>query len=457
MKVANEFSTLDVGSNFVLPDNKRLPETQSKVIGTNWFKIVKALDRLPPKYHDNYQDWVKVLIALRSASPDLLPLAIEWSKRSPKYTPGCVEARWDTFRDRQNGITVGSLFHWAGMTQKQDDLGLLGIADAMEQDWSIDWWIPNMMAKGSPEIIGGPYKTLKTHVALDAAVSLASGTDFLGRWPCEKTNVMFFSGESAMPVLLNKARLMFNAKGASPENGTFQISNQVPRIDQPLDSLERLLSENETGVLFIDPTLKAMNGSDMGNAFSVYDKLAPITDLCQSLGTTLVLLHHASKSTAKEHSPLALGDLLWAGFAEWTRQTWLLSRRSAYRGNGLHELYLTSHNTANQGGLYYLDCDEGYPDPKTGEPGDYRDACWKVNVRNRHEVEQECDALALASEVEVIRSELGSRSFTKTDLKDTLGINTPKADKLLPLLLDEGVIELDGPTRERGTKYKVAK
>ncbi len=52
------------------------------------------------------------------------------------------------------------------------------------------------MIEAQPLIIGGAIKTLKTSLAL--SVSLATGTEFLGRCPVpERRRIAFFSGEGA--------------------------------------------------------------------------------------------------------------------------------------------------------------------------------------------------------------------------------------------------------------------
>ena len=55
----------------------------------------------------------------------------------------------------------------------------LDSATFAKQAYKPDWLIPNILINRQPAVIGGRPKTLKTSIALDMAISLASGKPFL--------------------------------------------------------------------------------------------------------------------------------------------------------------------------------------------------------------------------------------------------------------------------------------
>jgi predicted P-loop ATPase len=73
------------------------------------------LDRIPCSLSDDYDEWVKVGMALHSVGDDtLLHDWIQWSAGSGKFQAGECEHKWATFKPNAGGISLGTLYHLAG-------------------------------------------------------------------------------------------------------------------------------------------------------------------------------------------------------------------------------------------------------------------------------------------------------------------------------------------------------
>jgi CRISPR-associated protein Cmr3 len=72
------------------------------------------LSALNPCRADDYEDWLEVGMALHSVGDSLLSEWDNWSRQSCKYTPGCCEKKWKSFK--RQGVAMGTLAHKA----KQD-------------------------------------------------------------------------------------------------------------------------------------------------------------------------------------------------------------------------------------------------------------------------------------------------------------------------------------------------
>src|SRR5262245_33526559 len=76
------------------------------------------------------------------------------------------------------------------------------------------WLVEGLLTEKEPFVIGGPTKTLKTALAVELAVCLASGKPVFGRFPVpEPRRVMVMSSESGGATLQSRAKEVCAAKG----------------------------------------------------------------------------------------------------------------------------------------------------------------------------------------------------------------------------------------------------
>ena len=76
------------------------------------------LSRISTSLADDYDEWVKVGMALHSVGDDgLLQDWIHWSAASGKFEPGVCEAKWRSFNG-SGGVGLGTLFHLADPPQR---------------------------------------------------------------------------------------------------------------------------------------------------------------------------------------------------------------------------------------------------------------------------------------------------------------------------------------------------
>lgn len=78
----------------------------------------EALQRLRAGRADDYDDWLRVGMALAELGDMGFDLWDEWSQQSGKYKEGVTAAKWPTFKPGQ-GVTLASLHHWAEQDSPQ--------------------------------------------------------------------------------------------------------------------------------------------------------------------------------------------------------------------------------------------------------------------------------------------------------------------------------------------------
>jgi hypothetical protein len=259
-------------------------------------------------------------------------------------------------------------------------------------DYRPSWLVRHAFVAGQPLVLGGPQKALKTSLAIDLAVSLASGTPWLGYAKFavpRRFRVAMLSGESGPFTIQATARRICQARGIDPVSlgkylhWMFRLP-QLGREDQ-LEALRAGLVQDRIEVAVNDPLyLSLLSGSDARaeNLFETGPLLLRIAQVCESAGTTPALCHHTTKPSARKTDPLDLSDLAFSGIAEFARQWLLVNRRVPYEHDGKSALWLVVGGSVGHGGLYGVDVDEG----ELAE--DFTGRKWDVTVKTGAEARE---------------------------------------------------------------------
>lgn len=232
-------------------------------------------------------------------------------------------------------------------------------------DYCVDYIVEGILAKGQPCGLLGPQKALKTSLAIDLAVAIATGGFFLGKWRVNgRRRVLMMSGESGLATIQETAARVCDAAFKTlAEIDGLSFCDVLPRFGNSVDlaELSRLLKSQDVEVLFIDPLYLCIDvGGSEGSIYAMGAALRGVSELCQSLGVTLILAHHLKKSVVNPYQPGELSDASWAGIAEYCRQWLIINRRGPYEhGSGVHKLWLSVGGSAGHSGLWGVDVDEG--------------------------------------------------------------------------------------------------
>lgn len=243
----------------------------------------------------------------------------------------------------------------------------LEAADIPETEFLIDGIIPAR----DYGIISAPSKCLKTHFAVDMAISLATATPFLDRFEVPKAvNAGIISNESNASVIKGMVRRIAPLHGIKPSDIDLSFVSQTP-ISLPRDvaKVERFIDRKQLKFLAIDPTLKvfAECGEDNANAQKMYGHLKQVDQITARTGCTIALVNHNRKARngRRAFAKPEKSEITGAGFIEWMRFWVLLHQRRDWNSTtGEHALWMISEGSSGHGSEWAVNVSEGSFDGK---------------------------------------------------------------------------------------------
>jgi hypothetical protein len=337
-----------------------------------------------------------------------------------------------------------------------------------------EWLIKRCLIRGQIGILGGGKKSLKTTLAVDLVLSLATGRPFLNYFEVYRPlHVCLISGESGEYTLRDTAQRIARAKEIELSEANVLWDFKLPQMSRITDVAELVggLKAFAVDVLVIDPLyLSLLAGAtdvNAGNLYEIGPILANFTRACLAAGVTPIILHHFRK-TSQAGDELDLNALAFAGVAEFARQWLLIGRRKAYEpGSGLHLLTMVAGGSAGQSGSWSVDIDEGQlSDDFTGRKWDVKvatsgeSAKHEAAVKDQHHKEhedqkrRELDRQFLATMDSIAAND---EPATKNKVRTLLNWSGDKANGCVERLKLQGVIETYPVDVTSGNSTKTAR
>jgi RecA-family ATPase len=188
------------------------------------------------------------------------------------------------------------------MIAKSDQmLPVVRVAEIPHEDRPQRWLVEQLWGASSVGVIGGAPKCSKTWLGLDLALSVATGTACLGKYPVpEPGPVLVYLAEDALPVV--RERVAGMARHRDLELARVEIHvitaptlrlDREPHRGQLLETA-RLLRPR---LLLLDPLVR-LHGIDENHATEVAGLLAYFRSLQRQLDLSVILVHHARKNAA---------------------------------------------------------------------------------------------------------------------------------------------------------------
>jgi hypothetical protein len=170
--------------------------------------------------------------------------------------------------------------------------------------------IQGLWLREAAGINGGEPKSCKSFLALDVAVSVASGAPCMGHFPvADQGRALVYAAEDALPVVRERLAGICAARGVAFDASldVQVITAETLRIDLPQDRLRLhdTVAELRPKVLVLDPFVR-LHRADENAVAEVAPLLAYLRELQRRFATAVLLVHHARKGAAHVRAGQAL-------------------------------------------------------------------------------------------------------------------------------------------------------
>jgi hypothetical protein len=165
------------------------------------------------------------------------------------------------------------------------------------------WLVESLWTQQAVGFVAGHPKTNKSWLALDFAVSVASGTAVLDRFSVHDPGpVLIFPAEDAPTEVRDRMAGICRHRNVDFDTlDVWLIDSYALRLDSPADceALENIICERRPRLLILDPLIR-LHSADENSATEIARILSFLRGLQRQYATAVLLVHHARKCASSD-------------------------------------------------------------------------------------------------------------------------------------------------------------
>jgi len=205
------------------------------------------------------------------------------------------------------------------LTLNFGDIALKRVGHGFEAGHKMAWLVENIWAQAGTGILAGPPKTGKTWLIIDLAVSIASGTPFLGKFPSTQGPVIIYSPEGPESCLDDRIRQVAARRGLDhTELEIYTIKAHDLALDVATDqrTIIQAVESIRPALVIFDPLAECFKG-DENRSDDVKVATNFLTNLARHHGTASIITHHIVKTAGgKQAGNQMRGSGAWYAFGD---------------------------------------------------------------------------------------------------------------------------------------------
>ena len=158
--------------------------------------------------------------------------------------------------------------------------------------------IEGVLHRGGKMVVGGGSKSFKTWTLADLGISVATGTDWLGKFATKRGRVLYINLELQRGFFSKRIRWVCDERQITLEDGWLTLWNLRGKAADLSRLLPKILSgigENQFDLIIIDPIYKLLGSRDENKAGDIATLLNEIESLAVQTGAAVAFGAHYSK------------------------------------------------------------------------------------------------------------------------------------------------------------------
>lgn len=182
-------------------------------------------------------------------------------------------------------------------------LPTLPVHALQEQTKQTPWLVQTLWGAAAVGVIGGAPKACKSWLGLELAVSVASGTACLGRFPVDDPGpAVVYLAEDALPAVRDRVAQLCQHRGLALAGLDLHVVTAPSlRLDLEHDrlALQQTLAQLQPKLLLLDPLVR-LHRLDENSAADISGLLGFLRQLNRQHELAIVLVHHMAKRARQD-------------------------------------------------------------------------------------------------------------------------------------------------------------
>lgn len=181
----------------------------------------------------------------------------------------------------------------------EEELPSESLTEFLAHESRVEWVVPGIIPQAGIGIIAGLQETCKTWIMMDLAIEAARGGLWLGKFPTNKTRVLYIDQERAAPETRRRFKALLAAKAltGSELSGNLTVWNGTTiriNLEASFNAFRKKIGELRPGIIVVD-SFSAFHTANENSKQEIQPVLERVKQLRDEFGLSLVFVDHEGK------------------------------------------------------------------------------------------------------------------------------------------------------------------